>query len=272
MGATGNVGSQVVASLRGRGTRVRAVSRRERSWPDGVDGFVGDPNVEHGLDEAVDGVDAVFMMSGYAAESGLLDAVGDAHVVLLSASSAPLGDQGNAMAAMHLDSERAVSASGVSWTFLRPCSLQSNLLRWRDQLAQGDDVQAPFGDVSPAMIDPADVGAVAALALTTPGHEGQIYRLSGPAALTPADQVALLGESLGRELVFRPMTDDEARAQIGSPYGDAAVEIFRGHPELETEVQPTVERLLGRPPGSLKDWLARNVDRWSTYGPGHDNG
>jgi uncharacterized protein YbjT (DUF2867 family) len=266
MGATGNVGSQVVAVLRERDTPVRAVSRREQVWPDGVDGFVGDPNVEHGLDEALDGVEAIFMMSGYAAEAGLLEAAGTAHVVLLSASSAALGDGGNAMAAMHLDSERAVSASGSSWTFLRPCSLQSNVLRWRDQLAQGDVVRAPFGDVAPAMIDPADIGAVAALALTTPGHEGQTYRLSGPAALKPADQVALLGEALGRDLVFTPMTDDEAREQMGSPYGDAAVEIFRGHPELETEVQPTVERLLGRPPGSLADWLVRNVDRFHSEG------
>lgn len=262
MGATGNVGSHVVAALREQGAPVRAVSRRERPWPDGVDGFVGDPNVEHGLDEALDGVDAIFMMSGYAAQAGLLETLSAAHVVLLSASSADLGHGGNAMAAMHLGSEQAVTASGLSWTFLRPCSLQSNLLQWRDQLAQSDVVRAPFGDVSPAMIDPADVGAVAALALTSSNHEGQTYRLSGPAALTPADQVALLGEALGRELDFAPMTDDEAREQMGSPYGDAAVEIFRDHPELETEVQPTVERLLGRRPGSLADWLARNAERF----------
>ncbi len=243
---------------------MRAVSRSERSWPDGVEGFVGDPNVEHGLDEAADGVDAIFMMSGYAAEAGLLSAGSTAHVVLLSASSADLGDGGNAMAAMHLDSERAVSASASSWTFLRPCSLQSNLLRWRDQLTDGDVVRAPFGDVPPAMVDPADVGAVAALALSTPGPEGQTYRLSGPAALTPADQVALLGEALGRDLVFDPMTDDEAREQVGSPFGEAAVEIFRAHPELETEVQDTVERLLARPAGSLRDWLARNVQSFAS--------
>jgi len=262
MGATGNVGSQVVAALRERGAPVRAVSRRERPWPDGVDGFVGDPNVEHGLDEALDGVDAVFMMSGYAAQTGLLQHLSTAHVVLLSASSADLGHGGNAMAAMHLGSEQAVSASALNWTFLRPCSLQSNLLQWRDQLAKGDVVRAPFGDVSPAMIDPTDIGAVAALALTTPDHEGQTYRLSGPAPLTPGEQVALLGEALGRELVNRPMTDDEAREQMGSPYGDAAVEIFRDHADLETEVQPTVERLLGRPPGALADWLARNAERF----------
>ena len=265
MGATGNVGSQVVASLREQGTPVRAVSAATGRGLTGSRVSSGS-NVEHGLDTAVDGVDAVFMMSGYAAEAGLLEALGSAHVVLLSASSATLGDGGNAMAAMHLDSERAVSESGLSWTFLRPCSLQSNLLRWRDQLAQGDVVAAPFGDVAPAMIDPVDIGAVAALALTTSGHEGQVHRLSGPEPLTPADQAALLGESLGRELVFQPMTDDEARAQIGAPYGEAAVEIFRGHPELETEVQDTVERLLGRSAGSLADWLARNAEQFRSEG------
>lgn len=156
MGATGNVGSQVVAALRERGTPLRAVSRRERQWPDGVD--------------------AVFMMSGYADEAGLLEALNNAHVALLSASSADLGRGGNAMAAMHLGTERAVSASGSSWTFLRPCSLQSDLLQWRDQIARVDVGRAPIGDVSPAMVDPADIGAVAALALTTTGPEGQTYR------------------------------------------------------------------------------------------------
>jgi len=218
--------------------------------------------VPHALDDAVDGVDGAFLMSGYAAEAGLLASLSDSHIVLLSASSADLAGGGNAMAAMHRDSERAVATSGLSWTFLRPCSLQSNLLRWRDQLADGDVVRAPFGQVAPAMIDPADVGAVAALALTTSGHEGQTYRLSGPSALTPVDQLALLGAALGRELDFQPMTDEETRQEMGAPYGDAAVEIFHEHPELETDVQPTVERLLGRPPGSLSGWLARNLKRF----------
>ncbi len=263
MGATGNVGSQVVTELRARGVRVRAVSRSERSWPEGVEGVVGDPSRADGLDHALSGLDGAFMLSGYAAQGALLEGLGGAHVVLLSSSSADLGDAGNAMAAMHLDSERAVRASGSAWTFLRPCSLQSNLLRWRDQLAAGDVVQAPFSDVAPAMVDPTDIGAVAALALTTSGHDWRTYRLSGPAPLTPGDQVELLGQAMGRDLRLEPMTDDQARAEMGVPYGDAAVDIFRGHPELESEVHPGVEHLLGRPAGSLRDWLARNVTQFS---------
>ena len=131
MGASGNVGSAVVESLRERGVEIRAVSRRDREWPAGVEGVVADPGVPDGLNEAAAGVDGVFLLSGYAAEAGLLSTVRGKPVAVLSASSAVLGDGGNAMAAYHLATERGVQASGCPGTIVRPCSLQSNLLRWR---------------------------------------------------------------------------------------------------------------------------------------------
>ena len=66
------------------------------------------------------GIDGVFLMSGYAAEAALLDALSEAHVVLLSSSSAPLGKSGNAVAAYHLKSEQAVQASGLPGPFFAP--------------------------------------------------------------------------------------------------------------------------------------------------------
>jgi hypothetical protein len=124
-------------------------------------------------------------MSGYAAEPALLDALSDAHVVLLSSSSASLGADGNAMGSYHLKSEQAVQASGLPWTILRPCSFQSNMLRWRDQLHAGDVVRAPFGYTPTALIDPTDIAEVAATALTQPGHAGQTYRAQRPRTAHP---------------------------------------------------------------------------------------
>jgi uncharacterized protein YbjT (DUF2867 family) len=116
------------------------------------------------------------------------------------------------------------------------------------------------------MIDPADVAALLATALTEAGHAGETYRVSGPEALTPADQVAIVGEVLGRKLRFEAVPDDEARAtapaQLGQAYADAQFDIFRGHPEYESEIQPTVGQVLGRPPGSLRGWLERNRARF----------
>ena len=259
MGATGNVGGELVAALLARDVTVRAVSRRERDWPAGVEGIQADVNAPDGLVGAAADVDAAYVMSGYPAEAGLLSALPPgAHVAVLSSSSAPLGDGGNAMGGYHLATERAVQASGRPWTTVRPCSMQSNLLRWREQLERGDLVTAPFGDVPTAMVDPADVAAVIALALTEPGHDGRVYRLSGPRPLTPGDQVAVLAAALGRELRFEAIPDDEARDQLAADYADAMFEIYREHPELESEVQDTIASVLGRPAGTLEAWISRH--------------
>jgi uncharacterized protein YbjT (DUF2867 family) len=262
MGATGNVGGALIDLLRVRDVRVHAITREARTWPEGVRGVVGDANDPASLAGVAAGMDAVFLMAGYKAEAQLLADLGAGHAALLSASSAPLAESGNAMAAYHRDSEEAVKASAAAWTIVRPCSMQSNVARWKDQLDAGEVIRAPFGDVPVAMIDPADVAAVLAAALTEAGHAGQTYRVSGPRALTAADQVAILAEVLDRNLRFEAIPDDEARAtlpaQVGQAYADAQFDIFRSHPEYESEIHPTVQQVLDRPPGPLHGWLERN--------------
>jgi uncharacterized protein YbjT (DUF2867 family) len=265
MGATGNVGGALVQLLRARNVRVHAIARQARTWPDGVEGVVGDANDPASLAGAAAGMDGAFLMSGYAAEAQLLADLGAGHAALLSSSSVPLADSGNAMAAYHRDSEEAVKASDAPWTIVRPCSMQSNVTRWKDQLDAGEVIRAPFGDVAVAMTDPEDVAAVLATALTEAGHAGETYRVSGPERLTPADQVAIVAEVLGRKLRFEAVPDEEARAtlpaQLGQAYADAQFDIFRDHPQYESEIQPTVEQVLGRPPGRLSDWVQRNRAR-----------
>ena len=265
MGATGNVGGAVVELLRARHVRVHAISRSPRVWPDGVEGVVGDANDPASLAGVAVGMDGAFLMSGYAAQGQLLADLGAGRAALLSSSSVPLADGGNAMAAYHRESEEAVKASDAEWTIVRPCSMQSNVLRWKGQLDVGEVIRAPFGDVAVAMIDPTDVAAVLATALTEAGHAGQTYRVSGPEALTPADQVAVVAEVLKRRLRFEAVPDDEARAtlptELGQSYADAQFDIFRHHPQYESAIQPTVAQVLGRPPAPLCDWLERNRAR-----------
>ena len=84
------------------------------------------------------------------------------------------------MAAYHVRSERAVRASGLEWTFLQPTSFMTNTFQWLEQLRSGDTIRAPFADVAVAAIDPDDLGAVAAAALTRDGHAGRAHRLRDP--------------------------------------------------------------------------------------------
>jgi uncharacterized protein YbjT (DUF2867 family) len=107
-----------------------------------------------------------------------------------------------------------VRDSRLPWTFPRSFGFMSNALQWIGQLQAGDVVRAPWPDVPIAVIDPHDIAAVAAVALTSAGHAGRAYTLSGPEPLRPADRVAILGEVLGRPLAFEAQPDDEARAEM----------------------------------------------------------
>jgi uncharacterized protein YbjT (DUF2867 family) len=73
---------------------------------------------------------------------------------------------------------------------VRSFGFMSNTLRWVPQLAAGDLVRAPFAGVAVAMIDPYDIAAVAAAALTSGAHEGRVCTVSGPEPLRPADRPA----------------------------------------------------------------------------------
>jgi uncharacterized protein YbjT (DUF2867 family) len=268
-GATGNAGGGVINGLLELGADVRGLVRAgsEGELPDGVEAAPGDLNDPETLREPLEGVSAVFLLSGYEGIDRSLALMRDAgvqRVVLLSSSAAPTGDLDNAVARYHILSERAVRESGLPWTFLQPNSFMSNALRWLPQLESGDVVRGPFGDVAISTIHPDDLGAVAARALTTDEHEGQTYRLSGPESLRPGEQVAIMAKYTGRDLRFEAQSNDEARAemegQMPKEYVDAFFSFFVDGTADETTVHPTVERVTGREPRSFEEWAEAHAD------------
>jgi uncharacterized protein YbjT (DUF2867 family) len=263
-GATGNAGGAVVRALVSAGEDVRALIRPggdQSALPAGAEGVAGDLNRPETLSAALAGVRTVFLLSGYQDMPGVLAEIrraGVERVVLLSSSAAPGGDMSNAVARYHILSETAVRRSGLPWTFLQPNSLMSNALQWRSQLQAGDVVHAPFADVRVATIDPHDVAAVAAEALTSGGHEGRSYRLSGPESLLPADRVAVLAKVLGRDLRFEGQSDADARAEMSATmpgeYVDAFFSFFADGKLDESKVLPTVQEVTGRQPRTFEQW------------------
>jgi uncharacterized protein YbjT (DUF2867 family) len=269
-GATGNVGAELVRALTEQGEPARALVRdaaRGAALPDGVERAVGDLNDPASVAAALDGVRGAHLLAGYEGLRDTLARMRDAgveRVTLQSGSSATATDgTQNAVARYHMESEAAIRASGLAWTFLQPNSFMSNTLQWRDQLAQGDTVTAPFADVAVSVIDPRDIAAVAARALTAGDLDGRALRLSGPEALRPADRLEILGEVLGRDLTLRAQSDDEARAEMREampePYVDAFLAFFVDGTIDETTVHPTVEELLGRPPRTFRAWAEEHA-------------
>jgi uncharacterized protein YbjT (DUF2867 family) len=268
-GATGNAGGAVVRALIEVGEEVRALVRDAESsaLPEGVEVVIGDLNKPETLEPHLGGVSAAFLLAGYdglAETLANMRSAGVGRVVLLSSSAAPGGDMSNAVARYHILSERAVRDSGLAWTFIQPNSLMSNTLRWLPQLREGDVIHDAFGDVAVAMIDPADLAAVAVKALATEELEGQSLRLSGPEAIYPTDRVRVLSAALGRELRFAAWSNEQARKEMSAAmpaaYVDAFFSFFVDGTIDETTVLPTVRRVLGREPRSFEQWVAANVD------------
>jgi uncharacterized protein YbjT (DUF2867 family) len=268
-GATGNVGREVARQLLDAGEAVSALTRdpAKAAVPAGAKAMAGDLTDPSTLGPALAGADALFLLSGYSPEI-FTEArkAGVRRVVLLSGGSAETGDRTNAVARYMLDTEDALRASGLAWTMVRPRMFMSNTFQWTAQIRQGV-VRSPWAHVASAVIDPADIAAVAAKALVSAEHEGREYPVTGPEALRPGDRVRILGEALGRELRYEAQPDDEARAemlaQMPAEYVDAFFSFYSDGKLDETTVFPTVAEVTGRPPRTFADWARANAGHFT---------
>jgi uncharacterized protein YbjT (DUF2867 family) len=266
-GSTGNVGRELVRALVDRGVPVRALARRDGGPIEGAERVVGDLDHPESLRPALKGVTGLFLLPGYRDMPGILATALDAgvsRVVQLSGSSAGSGDTSNAITTYMTRTEEAVRNAGLPWTILRPFGFMTNALEWAQQLRAGDVVRAPFAGVRVAVIDPADIAAVAAAALLEDGHAGRVYPLSGPESLLPADRVRILGEVLGRDLRFEGQPDDEAwtdmTARMPEEYVRAFFDFYVDGSLDESPVLPTVQEVTGRQPRTFADWARAHAD------------
>lgn len=267
-GATGTVGSEVVASLQHTHPgRVRALTRNANAvFPSGVNKVVADLSTDD-LTAVLDGVDGVFLVSDgvHIADrdqrvAAAAAAAGVQRIVKLSALGVGHGST-DPITNWHRAGEEAIRVSGLSWTFLRPTAFMSNALNWAPDIARDRVVRAPFAAGRTAVVDPADIGAVAAASLTDGFRHEAIYEITGPDPLSPGDQVAILSDVLGRTLSFVEVDHADVLAQMtshGMPteLARAIVELMRSSREPFNS-QPTgdIQSVTGRPARSFVDWV-----------------
>lgn len=273
-GSTGHVGRELVGQLLAGGHQVRAMTRRpaDARLPAGVEVVYGDCEDSASLASAFHRVDRAFLMSAQAVGSaahpthdlalaGAASRAGVAHVVKLSVYDG--GETPDALGDWHRQAEAAVTSAGPSWTLLRPGRFMSNALAWSSMIRSGDSVRIAFADRPAVPIDPADIAAVAAAALTTDEHHNVVHQLSGPEVLTPADELRLLAEVLGRSLTLAELAIDAAgaamrRSGMSEPVVEAILTRVLGRADA-SEVVPTVGQIIGRPPRTFAHWATEHA-------------
>ncbi|WP_426502458.1 NAD(P)H-binding protein [Dactylosporangium sp. McL0621] len=272
-GATGNVGRELAAIL----GPCRALARdpaRAAALPRTAEVVVADLDRPETLPAAFAGASALFLVTPGIGRRHTEHAVaaareaGVGRIVHLSSFNV-LGDPMPAMGRWHHEREELIRGCGIPATFLRPGGFMTNALDWRATIRDEGCVLDPTGPGRYAPIDPADIAAVAALALTEDGHAGAGYMLTGEETFTVAEQVRVLGAALGRDLAVRtaatPAEAVRARFPDGAPPALAEA-ILEGFTLMRADTRglrtDTVRRLLGRAPRTFADWCERNAYRF----------
>jgi uncharacterized protein YbjT (DUF2867 family) len=273
-GATGNVGGHLVQQLCSAQEPVRALVRSpERA--DTLRGYdcevaVADFTDTEALATALRRVTKVFLVTPNTPEmvqyeSNVVAAVAsnapDAHVV----KQATIGwDQhpreARVLAAHHEVVDRLRSA-GLAHTVLAPNLFMQNLIGHAATIQKDGAIYHTLGDAAFSFVDATDVAAVAAHVLTSDAHHGESYTITGPDALTLDEIAKRLSASIGREVRYVRISDEDRRAALSraglSPWLiDALGEFYRvlsdGSGAVVTEEVP---KATGRPARSIDDFL-----------------
>lgn len=280
-GASGAVGGRVAAGLAERGASLRLVVRDAARAPalDGAEVADGASYADgEAMRRAFDGADTVFFVSAgedidrVTLHRNVVDsavAAGVERIVYTSfAAAAP--DTAFTFGRDHFHTEEHIKASGLKWTFLR-----DNIYLDFVPFFAGDDgvIRGPAGDGRAAVVARDDIAAAAVSVLTGEGHEGVAYEMTGPEALTLDEAAEQVAEAVGRPVTYVPETLEEARASrapSGAPdweiegWVTTYVSIAEG--ELE-RVSNDIERLTGRKPMTLRDFLRDNPDSYRHLQP-----
>ncbi|WP_462187106.1 MULTISPECIES: NAD(P)H-binding protein [unclassified Frankia] len=266
-GASGNIGSRLVATLAGSSHPVRGSSRDATSLrlPAGVELAeldLADPGPSAA--KVLRGVETVFLYPVIGTVEAFVAAAVDAgvqYVVLLSSPAAyEVGEFDRPIGQIHRGIERAVAESGLSHTVLYPSWLATNTRRgWADQIQTSGRVAMAFADAPITPIHPDDIAEVAAHLLTQETFRSRMQILTGPEPMRLRDAVAIIGDVLGADVTVEDVTREEAldldQGRIPRPILETLLDVAAATIGQTAPVTNTVERITGHPARSLRSWL-----------------
>ncbi len=270
-GATGNVSSGIIAKLKGSGHSLRALVRNPEKAAalkeQGVEVHVGDLEKPWTLGAAFAGADTVWILSPpgprapeqssnalWAARQG-----GAKHVVRMSAVGAA-HKAPTINSRLHALSDAELAASGISFTILKPHFFAQNLMMTAKSVTEQGVIYFAMADGKMGIIDSRDISDFAAHVLTTPGHEGKTYTITGPASLSINEMAAMIGAAVGKEVKYVAVPVDAARqsmSQMGmddwmvNAMGDYMAAYSTNWGDLVTD---DFKRVTGKAPRSFKQF------------------
>ena len=280
IGGTGTVGSQVVRELLARKAVVQVLTRSEdkaKGLPAGAQGVVGDlldPGTVRSVFKGVDGVFMLIAVSTTETHEGLMALNGMRMAGVKRLAYMSVHNLEQALHLPHFGSklpiENVLKTSGIPYTILRPNNFFQNDYLFKDAMLKYNIYPQPIGDLGLSRVDVRDIAEAAAIALTTPGHEGQTYSVVGPQVHTGKSTAEVWSRALGKPIAYGGNDLDEWERQSLQLLPTWMVFDFRlmyaffqdkGLKATQADIERQT-KLLGHAPRNFEDFAAETVKLW----------
>ncbi|WP_436149063.1 NAD(P)H-binding protein [Bosea sp. LjRoot90] len=275
-GATGHVGRAVVGRLASLGHDVVAMVRGRQiaaeCLPSEIALRVADYEDASALKRAFAGIDEVVLISSDGDASAVMRhhanaieaaaAAGARHIIFTSIVDVD-GRSPFYFAPVYRDAERRLAACSVPSTILR-CGLYCEFILeyWLFSSQTSGELALPAGDGRVAPISRDDVAAAIAMVAADSDKSPKIHTVTGDLALDFGEITASYGETVARQVGYRPCSIDEyqalASAQFDDPWPCAFSTLCASIAEGRySRVSDDFAVLTGRGPESFQDFLRR---------------
>ncbi len=275
-GATGNIGSPLVQELKALGADFAVMTSKPDAAIAGVETRHADFANVASLTAAFAGIDTVFLLFPLVPNKVQLatnaaaaaKAAGVKNIVRSSGAGADSRSP-FALAKLQGEIDEALTASGISSTFLRPNGFMQNYVTYQSQAIKDGTIYAADGGQAQSLIDARDVAAVAAKVLVNPAaHAGKAYTLTGDEALTGVQAAKMISAAIGKTVSHVSVPTEAAVAtmnQWGMPPFIVNVMDSLNHiisAGYAAGVSPDVENILRRKPRTFAAFVADSAAAW----------
>ncbi|WP_163268600.1 NmrA family NAD(P)-binding protein [Chelativorans alearense] len=281
-GASGQLGRAIINSLLGAQkvapSRIVAGTRNPGKLADlaakGINVAKADFDDPSGLEKSFAGSGTVLIVSTDAMDApgkrlrrhqAAIAAAAKAGAKRIAYTSLPKAENSAiSFAPDHLGSEQAVKATGLPYLIFRNSWYAENLFMSLPQALKSGQWYTSAGEGRIAYVPRADQAAAIAGALANPPTTSTTYTLTGTEALSNAEIAVLASEITGKPIQVVNLTDEQLAGSMkaaGMP--EPAIPMILSFNvaaragDLAT-VTSDVERLSGRKPLSVRDWLTAN--------------
>ncbi len=280
VGATGNIGSALIAELQRRNaTFFAGVRHADQGAALGVPSLPFDFEKPETMKAAFASVDRAFLLLPLAekmVEYGIraVDAARDAGLSFLLKSSELGADQNSPKLALHAQGmvDQYLKSSGIPWSILCPNFFMQNFaIHYAPAIRERGGIFLPQGSGKVSFIDVRDIAAVAAEILLVPSaHESRVYDLTGPQALSNQDVARQLSAITGKPVEYHAIEDNVAiegmaKRGISEWIAEFVMSLHKHVREGKmATVSPTVQEIIGRQPGDFAKFSQAYAHSWKS--------